>query len=565
MVSFTCRLDTEGSWIDVPSKFCDLVGFSEKEIRSKTFADCFHPDDRKEVSVFLKKFQSGEMPEFESRLRLLANGGHPVHISLFGALIANSDGDPEYIACNIHHLSKQYESNQQFESLFRNNPHPVYYFDLEGNFEGVNDKLLEFTELSRKELLQKGFAEFIVPEDLERTRQYFKKAAEGKPGQYQIRVVVRDGEERDIRVTKFPRYFGNEIVGVYGILQDITQEKAAKNKLKESEKRWQQLVEQNPQPIQIVQDGKIAFINKAGSELYRASSPKELIGKSILDFVHSDYKGKVLNRKKELEQHNTVESDEVKIVLLNGEERYIEVHSIPFIYKEKNAILTVIHDITKLKEQQEIIGKSLKEKETLLQEIHHRVKNNLAVISSLLELQIMQSTDKIATDALRDSQLRIRSMAMVHEKLYQNETLHDIRFEEYLKDLVQTIERTYNSSGKSVNISFQLDQLLLDIDQIIPCSLIVNEVVVNSYKHAFRENKQAEINIDLEYEHPSVTLRISDNGTGLPEDFEVDQQQSLGMTLIHSLSNQLGGDVNFRHGPDGEGTTFEVRFNSAAE
>lgn len=566
-----CVLNSDGAIQEASSEFCAMLDYTMQAMEGKTFKDLVHVNEYTGWSNLLDEIKYDQSGGCESELTLVTKLGDSISVYLSGILVRDKNGTPKSIACYIQNLSKQKqvlqkldEREQQFNSLFSNNPHPVYYFDLDGNFAGVNDKLLEFTGYNRKELLEKGFKEFVVQEDIDRTKKHFQKAIEGKSGQYEIRVVVKDGEKRDIRVTKFPRYSGNQVVGVFGILQDITEQKKSKRKLERSEERWQQLVEQNPQPVQIVQDGKIVFINRSGANYYGADSIDELIGKPIIEFTHPDYKDIILMRKELLENNKFVEPAEHKIILANGDEKYIETHSIPITYKDEPAIQTVIHDITNLKEKQDFIGKSLKEKETLLKEIHHRVKNNLAMISSMLELQIMQSTDKSAISALRDSQLRIRSMGMIHEKLYQNESLHDIGFDEYLEELVQTIRKTYAAKDKNIETSFDLDQVSIDINQVIPCSLIVNEVIVNSFKHAFTDKKEGLLHISMGFENNTIDLTIEDDGIGLPENFNIKEQDSLGMTLIQTLSNQLNGTFNLYNASNGGGTLFKLQFDKTS-
>ncbi|WP_234571098.1 PAS domain S-box protein [Rhodohalobacter sp. 614A] len=566
-----CNLGLDGVLKRVPTQFCTFLEYTEQELKTEPFSKWVHPKDQEIWSEFFGKIISEKSGDFESEISLLTKSGDSVSVFISGILIRDEKGNADYIACHIQNLSKQLkifqkleEREQQFNSLFRNNPHPVYYFDVEGNFEGVNNKLVEFSGISEKELLSKRFEDFIHEDDLERTKRHFQKTLDGSSGQYEIKVKVKDGV-KNIRVTKFPKYSGDNVVGVFGVFQDITKEKKTIQKVKESEERWQQLLRQNPQPVQIVQDGKIVYINQAGTRYYGARSLSELIRKPIMDFVHNDDAEKVLKRKKLLEQNQHIAPAVNKIVLLNGEQRYIEAHSIPISYKGKPAIQTVVHDITDLKQNQEMIGKSLKEKETLLKEIHHRVKNNLAMISSMLELQIMQSTDQSATNALRDSQLRIRSIAMIHEKLYQNESLYGIRFDNYLKELVDTIKQTYLTSGREVDVFLDLDSISLDINQVIPCSLIVNEVVVNSFKHAFNGMQKGALRILMNSEDSNIDLVISDDGLGLPENFDMHKQQSLGMTLIDALSNQLEGRVSFHEGADGTGTVFRLRFKKKAD
>lgn len=685
------QLGLNGEWRELPGHFFITLGYSEDGLKKLSFTELIHPENNEVHSESLENLKEGKLNVFEGRVQLLKKSGDPVNFLASYVLIRDEKGKPDHILCHLVNLSKQHEvqhkleeREQQLESLFKHNPHPVYYFDLDGNFQDVNEKLVEFTGYSRQELLNMSYVDFIVEADLELTRKNFKKASNGQAGQYDIRVRVKGGEEREIKVTKFPKFAGDEVTGVYGILQDVTDEKISKRslekseqrfkslfernpnavfsfdtegnfilankaleeltgykieelkkldfkpltsledryrvteklekalegqpqtyetkgihknghtyyvqvtnlpivvdgkiegnfgiahditerkkaqkKIEESEKRWQKLVKQNPQPVQIVQDGVIVFLNQAGADYYGASSPEEVIGKPILDFPHPDYLEKVKQRKVQLEGNNQVEPTELKIVDLNGKERIVEAYSIPVNYKGRDAIQTVIHDITELKEKQKTIGRSLKEKEMLLQEIHHRVKNNLAMISSMLELQIMQSNEQAAINALRDSQLRIQSIAIIHEKLYQSESLHKIGFDKYLGELVETIKKMYSDVDGNVETVYDLDHVTLGIEQAIPCSLLVNEVIVNSFKHAFPNYKEGTLRLKLDYDEPDLKLEIEDDGVGLPDDFDIQQQDSLGMTLIQALANQLEGEISLSSNSGKEGTKFELSF-----
>ncbi|MDR8393149.1 PAS domain S-box protein [Aliifodinibius sp. S!AR15-10] len=818
-----CRINLDGTWDELPSLFCELLGYTKQELQSKSFYDLLKTNNGTGNTIF-QDLADGDCQEFEAEKEFCTKSGEVIPLFLSGALIRDQQGKPDYVLCYIHEMTdngsiqKAIERTQQhFQSIFRHNPHPVYIFDLEGNFQRVNQKLVEFTGYSREELLETDFRSFIVEEDLDRTIRQFKAAASGKSGEYEIQVKIKGGEKKDIRVTKFPMYVGDEVQGVFGILQDITEqkkrkrklreseerfrlmfennpipvyyfdtegkflganqkfeelsgytkeelkertfepfvhpdyrestwqnfkkalsgevqeseiigitrdgeervvhlttfplmmdgkpqgvfgicvditsEKEARRKLKNSEERWQRLVEENPQPVQIVQDGKIVFINEEGAKLYEASSREELIGQSILDFSHPDYLDELLERKRRLEQRERIESGEHKILLPDGKEKYIEAHSIPIQYKGEKAIQTVIHDITDRKNAEEALKKNekqmsrlfsnlpgiayrckntpnwpmrfisegcqeltgyepetfmhdeegrlsygdvihkedrefvwqhiqdairhnrsfeleyrivdkhdnmkwvwergvaiegakedeiilegfisditsqkqadrqirenLEEKKVLLQEIHHRVKNNLAVISGLLELQAMNTDDEAAISTLRESQLRIQSMAMVHQKLYQSDAFSNIGFNDYVKELVQTIESTYGLMDKEIDIVFDMAPVKLNINQAIPCALIINELVANSFKHAFHEQKEGTIEIHLNKSEALVELRVKDDGKGVDPDFDINSQESLGMTLINTLTRQLEGELELISDNDKPGTEIVVDF-----
>ena len=189
------------------------------------------------------------------------------------------------------------------------------------------------------------------------------------------------------------------------------------------------------------------------------------------------------------------------------------------------------------------IQQSLKDKEVLLREIHHRVKNNLSIISGLLDFQKDTTQIESTHRALQDSQSRIRSMALIHDKLYQTESLSDIRLDEYLQELVEAISATFNNKQNNVQLNFELNPVKINIDKVVPCGLLVNELVVNSYKHAFTETNKGLLTIKLKKHNQKVVLTVTDNGPGLPEDFEFGTGDSLGTMLIQTFADQLEADL----------------------
>ena len=206
-----------------------------------------------------------------------------------------------------------------------------------------------------------------------------------------------------------------------------------------------------------------------------------------------------------------------------------------------------------------VIKKSLEEKELLLREIHHRVKNSLAIVSGLIELQLDSTKSNEAKRVLQDSQTRIRSMALVHEKLYQTESLSDVGLDSYLRELVETIHGTFNEYNKKVDLKFDLEKVELDVDRVIPCGLLINELVVNAFKHAFQKGKKGVLKIGLYKNEGNITLQVEDNGTGVPEDFSFRDTGNLGSMLVDTFAAQL--DAQTKIDSNGRGTTFSFTFS----
>lgn len=225
--------------------------------------------------------------------------------------------------------------------------------------------------------------------------------------------------------------------------------------------------------------------------------------------------------------------------------------------EERTAALTA--EIEQRKYDQELINNSLKEKEALLREIHHRVKNNMQIISSLLRLQSSSLKDQKSIDMYKDIQNRIITMSLIHEKLYNSGDLARINFKEYIRDLATGLFETYGFNTGKIALKINADNVSLGINSAIPCGLIINEIVSNSLKYAFPGEKTGEIKINLHsIEGNHIELLVSDNGIGLPKDMDIDKTESWGLRLISILAEkQLQGELALNRI---NGTEYNIKF-----
>jgi two-component sensor histidine kinase/HAMP domain-containing protein len=218
-------------------------------------------------------------------------------------------------------------------------------------------------------------------------------------------------------------------------------------------------------------------------------------------------------------------------------------------------------EIAERRGAEEKIKASLKEKEVLLKEIHHRVKNNLQVISSLLNLQSSYLQDSHALTIFKDSQNRVRSMALIHEKLYQSENLAQIDFGDYIRDLASYLFRSQNAYARGITLNVRADSIFLDIDTAVPCGLILNELVSNTLKHAYPYDQSGETRIEfLKRPNGQAILIVADNGIGFPQELNFRETESLGLQLVNTLVNQLDGSIELYHL---HGTMFRISFSTA--
>ncbi len=243
----------------------------------------------------------------------------------------------------------------------------------------------------------------------------------------------------------------------------------------------------------------------------------------------------------------------------NGEYFPVEVWLSTVNYKGKLLINTIWRDLTEIKIAEDKIKASLREKEVLLREIHHRVKNNMQIITSLLSLQSGLMDNDVVKGHFRQCQFRINSMAMIHEMLYQSDNFSEINYAEYVKQLVTELITSIKGVKNDVEFKFSSPELYLSIDTAIPLGLLINEIITNSLKYGITNEVGGKIEIQFTREDSAnYTLLIGDNGVGIPNGVTVENSSSLGLKLIYRLARQLGGNISLI--PDKQGTHYKLVF-----
>ena len=216
---------------------------------------------------------------------------------------------------------------------------------------------------------------------------------------------------------------------------------------------------------------------------------------------------------------------------------------------------TAIRLYRKLKVQNQVISDALEEKETLLKEVHHRVKNNLQIISSLLSLQARGITDAKASEALQESQTRVRSMALIHQNLYQKEEFVAVNVEDYVDNMMDELMRTYAADNKQIEVIKHVESLELDLDTVIPLGLVINELITNTLKYAFKGRDTGKIHIDLHRTDQGLNFKISDDGVGLPSGWDISKSKTLGFRLVKSFCRKMEATLDIS---SLNGTTIEI-------
>lgn len=306
-------------------------------------------------------------------------------------------------------------------------------------------------------------------------------------------------------------------------------------------------------------EGKILVWNRGAEKMY-GYSEADALNMNIDAMVPEDKKHETWTLIDELKRGNHVDSAETRRLSKDG--RILDVWLTVTKLVDENgnvaAVATTERDVTGQKKTTEALKKALHEKELLIREIHHRVKNNLLGIQSLLRLPLKRIRDEEAREYFRESVNRVTSMSMIHERLYRTHDLSSINIAEYMYSLGRMLLDFYRIGEDRIKFDFSIPDMPLDVEKMIPCGLIVNELITNALKYAFPDDREGKIRIEFrKISGKEYVLLVGDDGIGLPEDLDIHHTESLGMQLVTSLVKQLNGTLEVS---GNNGTEFRIRF-----
>jgi PAS domain S-box-containing protein len=399
-----------------------------------------------------------------------------------------------------------------------------------------------------------------TPEDIGPWLEKFRESErQRQPMRMRLRRMI-GGQERDFAATV--SFLGRSAAGqprYCYVAEDITESARAQ----ETTERFRAILEATTDMVGMADKfGRLFYVNGAGRDLLGLAPDEPLTGLRLPD-VHAPWAADLVALEGlPVAMIEGAWQGETAVLSRNGPE--VPASELILAHKSPSGsvefLSTIIRDMSEQKEAEVRIKASLEEKEVLLKEIHHRVKNNLQIVSSLLQLQASYIKDQDALQIFEESRDRIKSMALIHEQLYQSNDLAQIDFPEYLRSLLNMVLSAHRSNRTRVETRLHVDPLSLDLDTAIPVGLITNELVTNSLKYAFAGRSAGEIGVRLtKSETGDFLLMISDNGIGLPEKFNFEKATSLGLRLVRILTKQMRARLEISNGM---GTQFRVYFKS---
>ena len=521
----------------------------------KSFLDPIHSEDRDRILAALPKQICGE---YDEEYRLVKPDGENRWIRDRAFPITNPTGEVYRIVGIAEDISERklvekelQDAKQMYQQILDAITDMILVKGPQSRMIWANKAFRDYYQMENSELIGIVDTEFQEPDY---TQQYIlDDTSVFNTGQ--VRQILEepiksgDGEVHYFDTIKSPIFnTEGQVVMTVGVSRDTTERKQAEKALRESEERFRQLAENIQDSFWLVSVTltDILYVSPAYEQIWGRSREALYTNNcNWIDWLHPEDKHLLQEAFQRIVGGEST-STEYRIVRPDGTIRWVCDRAFP-IYDESGKVYRIAgicEDISDRKLAEARIQAALREKEILLKEIHHRVKNNMQVVSSLLQLQAQYIEDETTLSLFEESQNRIHSMALIHEQLYQSENLDRIDLPLYVENLVANVYQSFGCCNSSIQIQLNIDPISLNIETAIPCGLIINELVSNSLKYAFPYSISGEINIKFsEISSQQFHLIIQDNGVGFPADFDVENTETLGIRLVRMLTSQLDGSL----------------------
>jgi len=554
--------DRERRSVYVNERFEEYFGIPRQDWIGKTGDEYWSPDEAagfRELDEYIF-----EKCEPVSRIEMVQQGGELRTYLTNKFPIFQAGKEPLLGGISID-ITERYQAEQalrQSEARFRwlvsSLDDIVFTLDLQGRLTSIYGRLNDRFGLVPERLIGKTVGEIFNANLARQHLGQVERALAGESLIYECEFET-GGEKLFFQVSLAPlRASEGQLVGVAGLGRDITAKKRAELALKESEERFRLLYERAPLGYQSLDiHGCVIDVNQTWQEMM-GYTRAEVCGRPVTGLMTPESAQRFPERFKHFLEQGEVIGAEFEMVRKDGscfiasfngkigrdpDGRFLQTHCI-------------MEDITEKRRAEERLKASLQEKEVMLREIHHRVKNNLQIMGSLLRLQSESISDPGALAAFEESRQRIRSMALVHEELYHSQNLAQVDMAHYLHKLASYLHSAY-CSGSPYQIRVEAETVHLSVEKAIPCGLIVSELVSNAMKYAFEGRPGGTIQIQLQARGEQVLLRVADNGVGLPAGLRIENSETLGLQLVSILSNQLEGELCLEDSP---GTALSLLF-----
>lgn len=545
----------------------ELYGIGDEPVARDSFLLAVHPDDRDEIAGLVRALLEGDGDRTERcHHRIVCSGGQVRWLETSLRVERDRDRRPIcIIGASLDRTESEHSQKLRPVEVHARVPlgeqtgDPVFIADARGRFVEVNDHACELLGYTRAELLSKTVSDLLAPDDAQTDPPTFESLVVGHPVRRDRRLRHKNGGGVYVELSLRRLPDGR----VHALARDITRRVAAERALSESERVLQEWGANLPALLWVreVESERLLYANDAWEAVL---GKRPVIGEKywqLVEPVHPEDLPRLVVAP--LRGPDQDRDEEVRFVLPSGAIRWYRVckFGIRDDGGEPDRVAGFCIEVTEQRTYEETIRTSLREKEVLLREVHHRVKNNLQIVSSLLRLQATSVRNPALSTLLRESQSRVTAMALVHDLLHKGSDFSRITFTRYAQALAAAISSTYGSTSESIRCVVEAHDHTLTIDQAVPCGIILNEIVSNSFKHAYPQGGPGTIRVVLERDPAGrYRLSVSDDGRGLPADLDERKRASIGIQLIENLVGQLEGELSWTSGPSG--TTYDIVFRA---
>jgi PAS domain S-box-containing protein len=565
-------LRTNALWWN--ENFQTLFGYGAEEIELgiESWTKRIHPEDLERVQTGIHETIDSGRHSWSDQYRVRRKDGRYAVVDDRGHIVRQADGSPvrmigamQDITERMQAEEKLRESEEKYRAFIETNQEWIWQINNEGIHTYSNPAIEQILGYSIEDIVGKNAMIHMHPEDRREIEEMLPKWIENKKGwnNLVLRWLHKDGSIRWLESNAVMMLDVNgELIGFQGSDRDITARKRADEAVRKSEEKYRGLTENVNLGIYrntVGPEGKFIEANPALVGMFEYKSKEEFLAINVSDLYQN------------AEGRNKFNDKMLKEGFVRGEELWLRKADGSLFIGSVSAVAVkdeqghvkyydgIIDDITERKRAEEALRASLREKEVLLREVHHRVKNNMQVISSLFNLQAEYTTNEECRGILKEGQARIRSMSLVHEKLYQSRDMSKIDLADYIQGLAAHLFHVYLINSEQVRMETEFEELSLDINSAVPCGLILNELISNAFKHAFPEGRTGVIKIGLRRgPGGAVELRVADDGVGFPKGLDFRKAESFGLQIVNLLVDQLEATIEIDRT---KGTAFTVTFH----
>lgn len=575
----TAILDRSLRYIHVNDAWTRTLGYELAELLGKAPADITHPDDRAEDAELVRRLASGETRAYSREKRYVRRDGTIVHVLLHAAAVHDAGGESSYFIGQILDITErvrderairalQAELSRQAEisaTILKNMPRgAVFLIDRDLRYVSAHGPSIpDLLHVSAEELPGRS-AEMLIPEQhREEVLTHLRATLEGRETEFE---AIRGSRTYEVRTA--PIYSGESApVAALIHLYDVTERKAQEGALARERERFRTLVANAPVGIfEIDANGDMLYTNDLWNALTGLTPDDARVPARRLAGVHPEDREKVLATWSKARADGSGYKMDFRFSSNGGQPKRLSSVAAPMrgADGEVTGFIGITSDVTAQANAADAVERSLREKETLLKEIHHRVKNNLQVIGSIIGLQANRAKDDGVRRVFDDVRSRIQAIALLHERLYKSPDLGAIDLGEYVTRVAVDAARTAGGGPDRTTVHVPSGPVALGIDEAVPVGLIVNELVTNAVKHGSRGAEKARVDVHLALDDRVVRLAVIDDGSGFAAGFEP-TTTTLGMLLVKNLTHQLRGEVTFASAPTRVTLVFPIRMHGRPE